>query len=64
SRDWVVSIQHIYCEANFAADYLANLGHSLELGVHVFSVPDISLSDWLRFDLFGGCTSRLISNNT
>ncbi|CAN1127188.1 hypothetical protein LINPERHAP2_LOCUS3874, partial [Linum perenne] len=25
SRDWVVKIHHIYREANFASDYLANL---------------------------------------
>ncbi|CAN1124095.1 Putative ribonuclease H protein At1g65750 [Linum perenne] len=37
-RDWEVKIQHIYREANYAADYLANLGHSFELGTHVFSV--------------------------
>ncbi|CAN1768790.1 Putative ribonuclease H protein At1g65750 [Linum perenne] len=42
TRDWQVSIHHIYREANCAA-HLANLGHSLDLGVHVFEFPDVSL---------------------
>ncbi|CAN1254624.1 Putative ribonuclease H protein At1g65750 [Linum perenne] len=62
SREWCVSVHHIFREANFAADYLANLGQSLPLGVHVLDVPDFSLADWLRFDSVGGCTSRLINN--
>ncbi|CAN1800271.1 Putative ribonuclease H protein At1g65750 [Linum perenne] len=64
SSDWQVSIHHIYRKANYAADHLANLGHSLDLGVHLFDFPDVSLQYWLRFDLFGSCTPRLISNTT
>ncbi|CAN1139915.1 Putative ribonuclease H protein At1g65750 [Linum perenne] len=63
SREWLLSIHHIYREANFAADYLANLGQSLQLGVHVLDSPKSALADWLRFDLVGGCMSRLIINN-
>ncbi|CAN1272953.1 Putative ribonuclease H protein At1g65750, partial [Linum perenne] len=63
SYDWQMSIHHIYREANFAADYLANLGHSLDYGFHIFDVPDVSLQYWLRFDLVGICTSCLITNN-
>ncbi|CAN1164631.1 Putative ribonuclease H protein At1g65750 [Linum perenne] len=62
SRDWQVSVHHIFREANFAADYLANLGQSLQLGVHVLDSPDSVLADWLRFDLVGSCTTRLINN--
>ncbi|CAN1184761.1 Putative ribonuclease H protein At1g65750 [Linum perenne] len=43
SRDWSVSIHHIYREANCAADHLANLGYSLDLGIHVFDSPVMSL---------------------
>ncbi|CAN0900153.1 Putative ribonuclease H protein At1g65750 [Linum grandiflorum] len=32
SRQWEVHLSHIYREVNNAADYLANLGHSLSLG--------------------------------
>ncbi|CAN1353255.1 Putative ribonuclease H protein At1g65750 [Linum perenne] len=63
SRNWRISIQHIYREANFAADFLANLGHSLDLGIHFFDSPDVALQYWLRFDNIGVCTTRLINNN-
>ncbi|CAN1175634.1 Putative ribonuclease H protein At1g65750 [Linum perenne] len=53
--------RHIYREANFAADYMANLGHSFDLGTHVFQVPDSSLLYWLRYDLFGVCEPRIIN---
>ncbi|CAN1133467.1 hypothetical protein LINPERPRIM_LOCUS16666, partial [Linum perenne] len=36
SRDWEVTIQHIYRKANNAADYLANLGHEFDIGTHDF----------------------------
>ncbi|CAN1176340.1 Putative ribonuclease H protein At1g65750 [Linum perenne] len=64
SRNWQVSIHQIYREANCAADHLANLGHSLDLGVHLFEFPNVSLQYWLRFDLAGSCTPRLILNTT
>ncbi|CAN1346574.1 Putative ribonuclease H protein At1g65750 [Linum perenne] len=55
--------QHIYCEANFAADFLANFGHELNIGLHVFDFLNPSLMYWLSFDLVGSCTSCLIPNN-
>ncbi|CAN1784075.1 Putative ribonuclease H protein At1g65750 [Linum perenne] len=54
--------RHIYREANSAADYLANLGHSLDLGTHVYLYPDSALLYWLRYDLLGVSTPRLINN--
>ncbi|CAN1127155.1 Putative ribonuclease H protein At1g65750 [Linum perenne] len=63
SRNWRLSIHHIYREANFAADYMANLGHSLDLGIHFFDSPDVALQYWLRFDTIGVCTPRFINNN-
>ncbi|CAN1270141.1 hypothetical protein LINPERPRIM_LOCUS13817 [Linum perenne] len=50
-------------EANCGADYLANLGHSLSLGVHLFLKPDASLAGWLRYDLIEVALPRVISNN-
>ncbi|CAN1325899.1 Putative ribonuclease H protein At1g65750, partial [Linum perenne] len=60
-RAWDVSIKHIYREANNAADYLANFGHHLDLGFHVFSSPVSPLLYWLRYDLVGGCSPRSIN---
>ncbi|CAN1160257.1 Putative ribonuclease H protein At1g65750, partial [Linum perenne] len=64
SQDWQISVHHIYRAANFVVDYLANLGHSFDLGVHLLNSPDVSLQYWLNFDVLGGCIERLISNNT
>ncbi|CAN1132504.1 Putative ribonuclease H protein At1g65750 [Linum perenne] len=34
SRDWELSLSHVYREANCAADYLANIGHSYSVGMY------------------------------
>ncbi|CAN0876743.1 Putative ribonuclease H protein At1g65750 [Linum grandiflorum] len=60
SRHWEVNISHIYREANFAADYLANLGHSLPYGMHLFDSPDRGLSHWLHYDLIGVSLPRFV----
>ncbi|CAN1170332.1 Putative ribonuclease H protein At1g65750 [Linum perenne] len=62
NRDREVMIQHVYREANNAADYLANLGHSLVLGSRVFQTLDNTLLYWLRYDLIGASTPRSINN--
>ncbi|CAN0899547.1 Putative ribonuclease H protein At1g65750 [Linum grandiflorum] len=65
SRQWEVHLSHIYREANNVADYLANLGHALSYGMHIFDSPDRGLSHWLHYDLIGVSLPRLlrISNN-
>ncbi|CAN0881643.1 Putative ribonuclease H protein At1g65750, partial [Linum grandiflorum] len=65
NRQWEVNLSHIYREANNAADYLANLSHSLTYGMHIFDSPDRGLSHWLYYDLIGISLPRLvrISNN-
>lgn len=35
-REWTVELKHIYCEANYATDALANYALSLPLGLHIF----------------------------
>ncbi|CAN1745399.1 Putative ribonuclease H protein At1g65750 [Linum perenne] len=61
SRSWEVTINHVFREANCSADYLANLGHTFCLGLHLLLQPDSVLAHWLRFDLFGVASSRIIS---
>lgn len=36
-RDWSVVIQHIYCEGNRCANFMASLGATFPLGYHFFS---------------------------
>ncbi|CAN0870119.1 Putative ribonuclease H protein At1g65750 [Linum grandiflorum] len=60
SRQWEVNLSHIYREANNAADYLANFGHSLNYGLHIFDTPDRDLSHWIYYDLVGVSLPRLV----
>ncbi|CAN0864164.1 Putative ribonuclease H protein At1g65750 [Linum grandiflorum] len=53
--------QHIYREANCAADYLANLGHSFMFGFHFINLPDRGLSHWLCYDIIGVSLPRSVS---
>ncbi|CAN1778662.1 Putative ribonuclease H protein At1g65750 [Linum perenne] len=63
SRQWDISVEHIYREANFAADYLANSGHELDLGTAIiFSFPCNSLLKWLRYDFLGVSLPHFINN--
>ncbi|CAN1171504.1 Putative ribonuclease H protein At1g65750, partial [Linum perenne] len=62
-RDWEVTITHIYREGNFAADYLANLGHDYPWGVHPISLSDCNLNYFLRRDCIGISEPRLIPVN-
>ncbi|CAN1743222.1 Putative ribonuclease H protein At1g65750 [Linum perenne] len=56
--------QHIYREANKAADSLANRGHSLGLGCHLISGSDRGLGLYLRYDCIGVSENRLILINS
>ncbi|CAN1777551.1 Putative ribonuclease H protein At1g65750 [Linum perenne] len=53
SRDWEVSFSHVYREGNHAADFLANIGHSLPFGFHLFPTSDCNLGFMLRQDCMG-----------
>ncbi|CAN1838684.1 Putative ribonuclease H protein At1g65750 [Linum perenne] len=64
ARNWEVSLVHVFREANFAADYLANLGHSCSIGLHLFPYPDPTLAHWLRYDLFGVAAPRAVLFNS
>ncbi|CAN1191399.1 Putative ribonuclease H protein At1g65750, partial [Linum perenne] len=63
SREWELSLSHVYREANCAADYLANFGHSFCVGMYLFQTLDASLAHWLRYDLIGIALPRVIPIN-
>ncbi|CAN1799977.1 Putative ribonuclease H protein At1g65750 [Linum perenne] len=63
SRNWEISLSHVYREANCASDYLANLGHSYSFGLHLLDVQNSSLAHWLRYDLIGVASPRVCVNN-
>ncbi|CAN1146017.1 Putative ribonuclease H protein At1g65750, partial [Linum perenne] len=62
-RNWEVSLSHVYREANYAADYLANLGHSFDFGFQTLMYPDSRLAYWLRYDLLGVARPRVITQH-
>ena len=50
-RNWVVKVQHVFCEGNRAADFLASRGHEVHLGCSFYDFPPIGLDSVLRDDL-------------
>lgn len=61
-RDWNVDLKHIYREANFAADALANYAHSLPLGLYIFSSPPAVINPFVRHDMQGVAYPRLVQS--
>ncbi|CAN1829198.1 hypothetical protein LINPERHAP1_LOCUS32416, partial [Linum perenne] len=61
ARNWDLRLKHIYREANLAADYLANLGHTLHRGCHPITCSDCNLAYHVRLDCMGISEPRLIS---
>ncbi|CAI0418689.1 unnamed protein product [Linum tenue] len=59
--EWEVKIDHVYREANFAADYLANLGHDFHFGTHNLNVRDSGLVQWLCHDVLGTSHERSVN---
>ncbi|CAN1806131.1 Putative ribonuclease H protein At1g65750 [Linum perenne] len=60
-RQWETSLSHVYREANYAADYLANLGHCFSFGLQSLMYLDSGLAFWLRYDLVGIAMPRVVS---
>ncbi|CAN0926602.1 hypothetical protein LINGRAHAP2_LOCUS35429, partial [Linum grandiflorum] len=50
---WTIRLIHSYCEVNCVADYLANIDHSYSFGLHLFDLPDQSLSHMMYYDFVG-----------
>ena len=61
SQNWVVQVQHVFREANRAADFMATKGHELHLGMTIFCDPPVGLSSILLDDVRGVAFLRLIS---
>ncbi|CAN1127862.1 Putative ribonuclease H protein At1g65750 [Linum perenne] len=53
--------QHVYREANKAADFLASHGSQFPFGIHLFPLSDCNLGHILRYDCLGISEPRLIS---
>ncbi|CAN1124720.1 hypothetical protein LINPERHAP2_LOCUS2499 [Linum perenne] len=60
TRDWEVILKHVYQEGNYAADFLANLGHQLSYGAHLIPTSDCNLGFDLLYDSLGISESRPI----
>ncbi|CAN1807017.1 Putative ribonuclease H protein At1g65750 [Linum perenne] len=59
-RDWVIELCHIYREANFLADFLANKGHSLPFGTHSIPPSDPGITTWSVYDIERSSRVRLV----
>ena len=53
-RDYMVQISHIFREANRAVDFLANIGHLIQLGVCFYDFAPNGLSGGASSKLLGG----------
>ncbi|CAL1356741.1 unnamed protein product [Linum trigynum] len=62
-REWEVKVPHVYRESNFAADYLACIGHDFPFGTHPVDVSDPKLCSWLSYDVMGITHDRFVSMN-
>ena len=62
-REWEVKMIHVYREANFVADWLANFGltrYVLERGANIITDPPSGLYSLLYYDLIRSTIPRLI----
>ncbi|CAN1255418.1 hypothetical protein LINPERPRIM_LOCUS8975, partial [Linum perenne] len=50
-RAWEVEITHIYREGNHVVDYLASIGHEMQLRAYNFPIFDPLLAYWSHYDV-------------
>ena len=60
SRDWLVKFSHVYREANYLADRLANYAFSLSLGLYYFEYVPKPIASVLLEDCNGISRTRQI----
>lgn len=58
SQSWECRLTHMFREGNFSADWLANHGLSLPLGLTIIVDPPDDLKSLLRNDVMGATTPR------
>ena len=61
TQEWVMQISHIFREANSAADFLVNFGHSIQLGVCFYDTTSNGLAPLLMHDSIGMLFSSSVS---
>ena len=52
SKNWHVSITHIYREANSAADFMTNMTYSVSFGLHLFPNLHVGIYFIISQDMF------------
>ncbi|CAI0421090.1 unnamed protein product [Linum tenue] len=62
-KQWEVEIHHIYREGNKCADFLANLGHTLDIGIHCIPIDHSELNNLILYDRQGLSEPRNIIIN-
>ncbi|CAN1259217.1 Putative ribonuclease H protein At1g65750 [Linum perenne] len=62
SKDWEITIKHVYREANQAADFLANVGHNLPRGSYSIRVSDCNLAYYMRYNYMKISEPRLVNH--
>ncbi|CAI0558302.1 unnamed protein product [Linum tenue] len=62
--DWEVTIHHVYREGNKGADFLANYGHNLPVGLHPVSCSVPDFHQILLYDCQGLSETRLVVNES
>ncbi|CAN1137770.1 hypothetical protein LINPERHAP2_LOCUS10266, partial [Linum perenne] len=60
---WQFDIKHVYCEGYRAGDYLAELGFSRSLGLHMMSCSGNGFSRFFLYDSLGVFEPHLILIN-
>ncbi|KAL9414398.1 hypothetical protein AB3S75_042799 [Citrus x aurantiifolia] len=60
NRNWQVSLNHIFREANSVADFMANMTHSLPYGLHLFTSPPVGIYSVILQDMFGVAKPRIV----
>ena len=60
-RNWHISVNHVYREANFAADSIVNYASDLPIGLHNLSSPPACVIPFLLHDMYGVAHPRIVS---